>query len=85
MLEVYKILPVLGLLCLAGCASPPVADVRVVCLPMANYTPDQEKAMGRAYAGLPDSSALRLFVADSIALRDANRACLKSSQSIAGH
>lgn len=71
-----KELRIIPILFLAGCATtPPPTPVTVTaCLPMAVYSPAQEKAAGDALAALPPANPLATFMADYGALRAADRA-----------
>ena len=62
---------------MTGCSTP-APFVTVTCLPMRDYTADQEKALAEAVASLPPASPLVGFVADYGAIRAADRACLAS-------
>ena len=69
--------PILAsLLCasLAACATTPA--VKVVCLPLKSYSPQEQAALGAELAGLPAGSMLARAMIDYEALRDADRACL---------
>ena len=83
-------LPLLAALMLAGCASaaapPPVAPppapavvIRLQCLPLANYTPEQQKKAAAELQSLPQGSELGAMMVDYGALRSADRACQRSS------
>lgn len=82
------ILAFITALVLAGCATAPkptpvTAPVKVACLPLGNVTPEQQKAAAATLDGLPPAlrAALDPIITDWIALRDADRACLKGAPS----
>jgi uncharacterized lipoprotein YmbA len=61
-------------LILAGCATP--GAVVVTCLPLRAYTPAEQDALADALAAVPSNSPLVGAMADYLAMRDADRACL---------
>jgi hypothetical protein len=70
----------------AACATAPPAKpvappVTAVCLPLANISLAQQKAAGDALAGLTaaQQAALVPVFSDWLALRDADRACMKGA------
>lgn len=65
---------------LAGCGTTPVTPpAKAICVPLGNVTPAQQKAADAALQAMsPDQRAALLpLLEDWIAMRDADRACLK--------
>lgn len=71
--------PVLALIALCGCATPPPIDVRIQCLPLANYTPAQDTEYNAELHALEASgkypTAIQ-YLGDFYAMRSADRACM---------
>lgn len=59
---------------LSGCSTPaPPPVVKLTCLPLVTYTPEQEAAMAAELVAAP---SLAQAMADYGKMRDADRACL---------
>lgn len=64
-------------LTLVACAA--TTTVQVICLPMVQYSPAEQQQLARELTSLPSTSILHRVVADYLAFRDADRACLATS------
>ena len=65
-------------LLLAGCASAPVIQPVTICLPMRDYSTDDQKALGAAVAQLEATNPIVSALLDYEAMRAADRACVLS-------
>jgi hypothetical protein len=72
-----KILAVIGLTLLVGCAPPPL-DVHVICIPLRTWTQDEQAQLAAALSAAPQTSPIWTLAKDWEQMRDADRACLKS-------
>ena len=59
-------------LLLAGCATP---AVKSVCLPMKEYSKEDQALIAETVAALPIGSMVGQIITDYGAMRDDNRAC----------
>jgi hypothetical protein len=65
---------------LGACAhvQAPAAAPQVVCLPLKQYDPAEQKAMAAQLQTLPSTSPVAMAMVDYLAMRDADRACQAS-------
>lgn len=70
----------LGCLLVAGCTAP-LVDLKASCLPMREYSAVDQASLATEWLTLdPKSLTASQFIPDAIKMRDANRACKKSTQ-----
>ncbi|WP_308719203.1 hypothetical protein [Komagataeibacter xylinus] len=67
-----------AVLCLSGCATPPV---RPVCLPLKTYSAADQTALRTELDAHTDTPVTHRVVGDYMGMRDADRVCLKAAQS----
>lgn len=65
---------ILAALALAGCGT--TTAVKLTCLPLKTYTPQQQALFEAELAALPPGDPLVGLTGDYLAMRDADRACL---------
>lgn len=67
---------------ISACATQPkpqpVPVVTVQCLPLASYSPEEQRKAAAELAALPQGSSLAKLVIDYGKLRAADRACLET-------
>lgn len=65
------------ILALASCSTPtPTVDLKVNCLPMRVYSPEEQARAAAELSALKADSVLAGFMTDYATLRTANRACM---------
>jgi len=71
--------PLLFLLLTSCAETTPIPDVKIVCLPLTNYTLAQQAALSKELKQLAPDSTVNEFIIDYERMRDADRACLSST------
>ena len=67
---------------LAGCSTPATVDLKTICLPLKQYSREQQQGFAAEDARLKVEGTYPLTVLrieDYLAMRDADRACQKGS------
>lgn len=71
----------LAALILTACESVPAPiDVQTVCLPIVEYTPEQQTQLASEWAKINSASMTAKFISDAVAMRDADRAACKGKK-----
>lgn len=66
-------------LALALVACTAAVDIQTVCLPLRTYSPAEQAQLKAEYDALAAKAFLRTVIQDYLAMRDADKACLKNS------
>lgn len=71
----------LVVLLVAGCITQPTPQptIAVACIPLRDYSPDDQKVLATAVSQLPATSPLVSAMEDYGSMRAADRACLAAS------
>jgi len=79
----FKQVPIVALMALYGCATPPPIDVKVQCLPMVTYTQAQDTEYDAELRALKASGRYPTtiqYLGDFYAMRNADRACMSGTK-----